>query len=280
MIEALLSLIALALLAAGTYTDIKTREVPDWVNFSGIIAGVVVRLLWSIDTSDWRVFGWGALGFIVFFALAIIMYYAGQWGGGDSKLLMAMGALLGFEFSLKSLGLSFLVWILLAGAGYGLVWSIMLAVRNWKGFCSSCSSLSRSLRKFHIPVWIVFVVGIAFAIATDDSLLRIVMLVIAIVSPVLFYMSIAVKAVENCCMCKMLPVGMLTEGDWIAKPVRVKGRQICGPKDLGVTREKIQELKRLKIKQVLVKEGIPFVPSFLIAFLLALWLGNPLNWFL
>jgi prepilin peptidase CpaA len=280
MIEAVLSLIALVLVTAGAYTDIKTREVPDWMNFSGIVAGIVVRALWSIDTGDWRVLGWGALGFIVFFALAVVMYYAGQWGGGDSKLLMAMGALLGLEFSLKSAGLTFLVWLLLAGAGYGLVWSIVLAVKNWKSFKSSLALLSKQVKWAHLPVLGVFLLGLAFAIATDDEILRITMLIVALVVPVLLYTSLAIKAVEKCCMYRMLPTGKLTEGDWIAKQVRFKGRYICGPKDLGITKEKINELKRLKIKQVLVKEGMPFVPSFLIAFLLALLLGNPIGWFI
>lgn len=279
MIEAVLSIIALALVATGAYTDIKTREVPDWVNFSGIVAGIVIRALWSIDTGDWHILGWGVLGFIVFFAMAVIMYYAGQWGGGDSKLLMAMGALLGLEFSLKSAGLTFLVWLLLAGAGYGLVWSIVLAVRNWKGFKSSLALLSKQVSWAHLPALGVFLVGLAFAIATDDEILRITMLIVAFVVPVLLYTSLAIKAVEKCCMYKMLPTGRLTEGDWIAKPIRCKGRYICGPKDLGITKEKINELKRLKIKQVLVKEGMPFVPSFLIAFLLALCFGNPISWF-
>ncbi len=279
MLDALLFSVALVLLVAGAYSDIRTREVPDWVNFAGIVAGLGIRLLWGIAGNGWTAFGWGVLGFVVFFALATIMYYSRQWGGGDSKLLMAMGALLGFGFSLESPWLGFVLWALLAGAAYGLVWSIFLAIRNWNAFAKSCALLSRSVKWVHFPVWVVFVLGVAFAIATDENLMRILMLVVALVAPLLFYTGLMVKAVERCCMYKFLPVGKLIEGDWIAKPVRVRGKYICGPKDLGITKEKIEQLKRLRVKEVLVKEGIPFVPSLLAAFVLFLVFGSPLAWF-
>ena len=280
MLEVVLFSVAFVLLVIGAITDIRMREVPDWTNFAGIVAGLGIRLLWSLQTNDWRVLGWGVLGFVAFFALAILMYYSGQWGGGDSKLLMAMGALFGLEFSLQSAGLTFLLWSLLAGAGYGLVWSIALAVLHWNGFAKQYVKLSRVVRWAHLPVLGVLVLGFAFAIASDDQFFRIIMLVVAISVPVLFYAAIGVKAVEQCCMFKMYPVGRLTEGDWIAKPVRVKGRELCGPKDLGITKEKIQELKRLNVKEVLVKEGIPFAPTFLIAFMLMVLFGSPLSFVL
>ena len=67
-------------------------------------------------------------------------------------------------------------------------------------------------------------------------------------------------------MKKYYPIPKLTEGDWIAEDVKVNGKIICSPKDLGISKEQIKKLKHHNIKKVLVKEGIPFVPSFLIAF--------------
>jgi hypothetical protein len=79
-------------------------------------------------------------------------------------------------------------------------------------------------------------------------------------------------------MVKKYPVSRLTDGDWIAKEVYVgsgKSRKlVCGPGDLGITFEKIALLKRHNVKTVMVKEGIPFVPSFLIAFIMTYYLGN------
>lgn len=279
MIDALLFLVALVVLAVSAYTDIRTREVPDWVNFGGIVAGLGIRAAWGFGGNGWMELGFGLLGFVVFFALSIIMYYSRQWGGGDSKLLMAMGALLGLWFSKDNAGVGFLLWVLLAGAGYGMVSSISLAVMNWKPFLKMYAELFNKVRWANIPVLLVLLLGFAFAVATDDALLRIIALFVALIVPVIFYLAIGVKAVENCCMYRKIHPSMLTEGDWIAKPVFYKGRYLCGPKDLGVTKEKIRELQRLGIKQVIVKDGVPFVPSFLIAFLFYLWLGSPLEWF-
>lgn len=45
---------------------------------------------------------------------------------------------------------------------------------------------------------------------------------------------------------------------------------VCGPKDLGISKKQILLLRKGKVQRVVVKEGIPFVPSFLLALLL-LW---------
>ena len=84
-------------------------------------------------------------------------------------------------------------------------------------------------------------------------------------------------------MIKAVHPSIVTEGDWIAKDVIVSGKKICGPKDLGITKEQLALLQKLarqkKIKSVIVKYGIPFIPTFLIALLAALMLENPLRYF-
>jgi hypothetical protein len=76
----------------------------------------------------------------------------------------------------------------------------------------------------------------------------------------------------------MIPVEKLTEGDWIVKDVIVGGKRICGPKDLGISKPQIEVLLKLKqkgkIRKILVKEGMPFVPVFLISFVISLIWGN------
>ena len=74
-------------------------------------------------------------------------------------------------------------------------------------------------------------------------------------------------------MIKNVSPSKITEGDWIAEEIKVKGKLIAGPKDLGISLEQIARLKSLGVKKVLVKYGIPFVPSFLIAFIIAVIAG-------
>ena len=57
------------------------------------------------------------------------------------------------------------------------------------------------------------------------------------------------------------------EGDWLAEDVIVHGKTIVKKKTLH--KEDIQKLRDKNISSVTIKEGIPFVPSFLIAYLAA-----------
>ena len=53
---------------------------------------------------------------------------------------------------------------------------------------------------------------------------------------------------------------------------------MTGPKDLGISKSKIRKLvefyKKGKVRKILIKEGIPFVPSFLMAYIFTLIFGN------
>ena len=49
-----LLIIGLVLLVVGTITDFRFREVPDWLSFGGIFAGLGLRLVWSLYSASWR----------------------------------------------------------------------------------------------------------------------------------------------------------------------------------------------------------------------------------
>ena len=59
--------IAFIVLLIASYTDIKTREVPDWLNFGLIGAGFGINLLFSIIYWDFRFIVNSLVGFSVFF---------------------------------------------------------------------------------------------------------------------------------------------------------------------------------------------------------------------
>jgi prepilin signal peptidase PulO-like enzyme (type II secretory pathway) len=81
-------------------------------------------------------------------------------------------------------------------------------------------------------------------------------------------------------MLKRVHPNKLTEGDWIVKDVVIGGKRITGPSDLGISMPQIRKLRALaakgKVRAVLIKQGMPFVPSFTFAFLLYLAFGNVL----
>ncbi len=276
MIYLILLIIALIALIIGSYTDLKTREVPDWINYSLIFLGIGLRLLHSVLTNEWMFLLEGIVGLGAFFLLAMFMFYAGQWGGGDSKMLMGIGALvgLGIDFNHMPMLVIFLVNLLLMGAVYGLIWSFVLAIVNWKKFYKNFKKINADAKFVRRTVMVLTIIILILAIFVKGIPLKVSFLGLALVTLLSYYLWIIARAVEKSCMYRLVNPHKLTEGDWIAKEIKVKGKLICGPKDLGIEKKQIKQLIKAKVKKVLVKDGIPFVPSFLIAFILTLLLGN------
>ncbi len=285
----ILILTSIALVIA-SISDIRTREVPDLLNYSMIFLGIGLRAVYSAATNDWSFLIAGLAGLGIFFVFALVLFYAGQWGGGDSKLLMGMGAMFGIDIKLNYSGdifsalnnltdsflLNFFVNMLVAGAAYGLVWSIVLAVKSRKKLLAAFFDKlkERNVKWVRIIMFVMMFILLIFAIFVRDFAYSVVLLAGAIIIYLTVYLWIFTKAIEKVCMIKKLSPSKLTEGDWIAEDVYVSKKYICGPKDLGIEREQIALLKKLKVRFVLVKEGIPFIPSFLFGFLLTLAFGG------
>lgn len=273
-------------LLIGSVTDLKTREVPDWLNYGLIISGIGINALFSVIHLSYSFILNSIVGLSVFFGIAYIMFYTGQWGGGDSKMLMGLGAMIGIDVSLKTSQFlpAFFISVLLAGAAYGLLWSIFLAFKNkekfWKEFRKLLSKKG-IVRAKRILVAVIALLAAFFVFAEPYSI-KILILSLAFLVLTTFYLWIFVKAIEKSAMQKLVEPSKLTEGDWIVKDVFVGRQYICGPKDLGIEKTQIRKLigfyKQGKVKRILIKEGIPFVPSFFIAFVAALIFGNPLAW--
>ena len=196
-------------------------------------------------------------------------------------MLMGLGALFGIDFLAKKFFLvHFLANALIVGALYGILWSIFLILKNKERFVKMFKSSMKNKRVALTKkiILILFIALILFSVIIPDNFIRLMLLYLAAVIVLTFYLWIAVRAVENSCMLKYVKPQQLTEGDWIAKDVKVGGKYITGPKDLGIEKKKIRKLMELykkgKVKKILIKEGIPFVPSFFIAYAITLMYGN------
>ena len=262
-------------------TDIKTREVPDWLNFSLITAGIGLNLLFTVILHDYKYILNSIAGFLAFLIIALIMFYTGQWGGGDSKIIMGIGALIGLDLSFKQTVLiDFIINSLIIGAAYGLLWSSILTIRKWKSVTKEARRISKSkkVKASKKVLFLLILILIMFIIFKRDPIIKFFLLGTLVLSIITFYLWIYIKAVEKSAMLKLVTPNKLTEGDWIAKDVVVDRKRICGPKDLGISKTQIKELislyRKKKLKKVLIKEGLPFVPSFLIAFIITLFVGN------
>jgi Flp pilus assembly protein protease CpaA len=272
----ILTIAALALII-GSYTDFKKREVPDWLSIGLIFIGFGIRFIFSIVYKEPSYIIAGLFGFGTFFLIAILMFYTGQWGGGDSKTLMGLGALIGLEFKIDSFLLGFAANAIIFGALFGLLFSVVLVCLNFKKFTAEFEKQFNEKRKQKYVVWAIT----AFLIITTlfaPYYLRFALLILAALTLISFYLFAYLKAVEHSCMIKAVSPEELTEGDWIVEDVIVNKKRICGPKDLGIEISQIKKLIKLKeknkIDKILIKNGIPFVPSFLIAFIATYFWGN------
>src|SRR3989344_8523238 len=132
--------VALVYIIVAAMFDIKTKEVPDWLSFSLIAIGVFSNLLYSLVINEWSFIIYSLTGLVAFLIFGTIMYYTGQWGGGDAKLLVGIGSLLPqypkilLNHFNPSLNMPFLliiiINILLVGGIYGILYSIFAAIKN------------------------------------------------------------------------------------------------------------------------------------------------------
>lgn len=113
-------ILCVAIAAIGAWTDYRTRQIPNWLTFGGIALGVALQALLGHRGIEMAQFGGEtAVGGIVHALLGAVVCGLPLWvlfrkeieredgtmdtvsGGGDVKILAAMGALLGLYYGLE-----------------------------------------------------------------------------------------------------------------------------------------------------------------------------------
>jgi len=257
----LLFVIASVWLVAASITDLKKREVSDWLSFSLIAIAICIRALQSIIQWDIRPIAICILGMAIFFLLSNILYYTKVFAGGDAKLLIGLGAIMP--------SIAFLSNILVVGSIYGILFSIWLAIANWKKVLLQAGKIN--LRRELAVFLFLLLLALAGLIADIGILLWLALSVIFLQA-----MRIFVSATEKVALIKKVSPEDLTEGDWLFHDVRIRNHIIKSDFS-GLTKKDISMIRKSK-KKVWIKYGIPFVPVFLIAFISTEFLGNMLVW--
>ena len=73
-LEIVLAVVTLLVLLIASYSDLRTREVPDLLSYGFIFAIFGVRTLFSLE-SGWNVFIPGIIGLVAAFIISSIFYY-------------------------------------------------------------------------------------------------------------------------------------------------------------------------------------------------------------
>jgi len=268
-------------LILGSITDFKTREVPDFLNFSLIAIGIVFGAVASIVSwTIWPVLS-SLVGLGAGYLFGAAMFYTRQWGGGDAKMLMGLGALQGLGILTIINGsiplfATTILSILIAGAFYGLLYAGYLVIKHWANFKKEFKKANREKKQIRRRSIIIIVVVLLILVSflMPDRTLQTILIAMAFLLFFGAYSLVISRTIEKTCMIKMLSVGELTEGDWIVEDVLINGKKICGPKDLGISEKQIKELHKLNVRKVKVKEGIPFIPGFLLGYIVIIIFGN------
>lgn len=277
ILEIILMILTFLVLAGASYTDLRTTEVPDRLSFGFIAAALGLRTVFSFQ-DGFTVLLSGFLGFGLCFLLACLFYYTNQWGGGDSKLLMGMGAALGFSYPLTISSAQlplFLLVLLFGGAAYGILWMAIVAVKKRDLVRPRFQAVLGEQKYLHYSLGGFFLLGSGVSIKMPSFF------PLALFPLLLFYLFVLVHAVEKSCFYKRVDPSLLREGDWLAERIAAGKntviRKSLQKSDIAL----LQDLKQnKKLHTVLIKEGIPFVPSFLLAYIVIVLCGNVIMDFL
>lgn len=87
----------MVLLAIAAVIDARIRKIPNWLNLVILAGGLAQALIVGVPVT----FPQALLGLLVGFGILLIPFALGAIGGGDVKMLMAIGAWLGASATLQ-----------------------------------------------------------------------------------------------------------------------------------------------------------------------------------
>ena len=257
----LIILAGIWLVFAAVY-DLRKRIVPNWLSFSLIIFALGFRFFYSLFNENFLFFYQGLIGLGIFFIIGNLLYYGRMFAGGDAKLMIALGPILGFSESFSEnleLFLLFIILFLFIGGFYGLIWSIFLTLGNFKIFKKEFINQFDNNRKI---IYVVMILALFFMLLGFFENLFFYFGILIFIMP---YFYIYAKAIDNSCLIKNTPVSKLEEGDWLYRDLKI-GKKTIKAEWSGLNKRQIREI-RGKCKMIKIRQGIPFVPTFLISFL-------------
>jgi Flp pilus assembly protein protease CpaA len=241
-------------LAAGLW-DLKTTEIPDEIPTLMIALGVA---LWLMSGNIYG-FALSMVFGISFLLFGWLLYKAGQWGGGDAKMLSAIGFLIPL-FGGRLLALDFFFNLFFVGLFYMVVYSVALGFLNKGTFSTFGKAMTREKIISAVVIALIVVSGLTFVFISESMVAAELLLILALL--MLFWKYS--KTVENNIFKKKIPTSKLRVGD-----VLLESKQWD-----GISEEDLAKIKRSGKKFVTIKEGVRFGMVFFIALIVTYFAGN------
>ena len=242
--------------------DLKRREVDNWLNLFLLMASFSFVFFKAIFERDPTIVFQAGFALVILFAFMNLFYYGRIFAGGDAKLLFAVTVFfIGTTFiaTLINIGV-FLLFLMVAGSVYGLIYSVVLYVRNF-------DEVNKKIRVGFLALWIRYLVlvGVVLFMFSYVSWMFLFFAIFVWTFSVLYVFA---KGLENVAMTRVISGKRLREGDWLAEDIKVGSKVIKADWE-GLS---LKDVKLLRKRKVRIKEGLPFVPAFLIAFVLYVFL--------
>jgi len=274
MLEILLFIVAFIGSTAAGFYDLKTTEIPDEIPYAMIAIGIIGNIVQSYLTWSYWPFVYSMIAGLGFLGFGFIMYYLGQWGGGDAKILSGIGFLLPTYQSTKLIlpfSIGFFFNVFLVGAAYMIVYAFALSFINrkiWTAFFTDLKANAKMILIYNSALVVsIILMGVLFARYFEFlplTTFTIFVVTIGLASAGLYILWKFVKAVENVGFKKKIPVSKLRVGD---VPDYYKIWE-------GVTEKEIRKIKKSGKKYIWIKEGVRFAPAFPIALIFTLAFGD------
>jgi len=260
--------------------DLKTTEIPDVIPHAMIAFAIIFYaaqsyLAWSyVPLLNSSIVGLGLLG------LGFVMYFTGQWGGGDAKILASVGFLLPTYSSptMMPFAISYLMNVFIVGAAYMILYAVAIAMKNKKIIWKFLDSMKASKKVFLLGsltllaalfaanYFIMDFIGLPLTMETffSNSLFPLAATV------ALFVMWKFAKSVEDFGFKRKIPVSKLKVGD-VLFDSKVWD---------GITEKQLKKIRASGKKDIWIKEGVRFAPAFPLALLFTIYLGDGFLFFL
>lgn len=248
------------LLVLASLEDLRIREVPDVLSYFLLAAGLLYAAYVSFLTADIQPIINSFGGVIATYLFGLALMHMNMWGGGDTKLLMGIAAFITTWPPVDLVTYIFLIFFL--GAFYGLAWTKYLVFKHWKELTTKHPEI-KNLPFFVAPIVIAIKILVFILIPEGYRILLSVALSIVILSLATTYI---LQKAQDILTIQNVDAKNLVLGDWLVEDVEVNDGTVY-PRNSGLTEQDLRRIKQADVESVRVKYGIPFIPSFLVAYI-------------
>ena len=163
MVQTVADVALTGLVCTAAWLDLTTQRIPNWLSVTGLAAALVLRASLGLDP---LVHGVKGLGFAL--AVSLVLYALRAIGGGDVKLLAAVGTFFGFPSILAAFAIIALVGGALALASVVRQRVLPMLILNTIDLVKSWRTAGRmgQLRTLDTPGALTMPYGVPIALGT------------------------------------------------------------------------------------------------------------------